>query len=59
VILRAGLDDVEKRKFFTQPGIELQTPGSISPLSAAIPTALSQLLHNIYFIINNVLILIP
>jgi hypothetical protein len=28
---RAGLDDVEKRKFLTLPGLELRSPQSSSP----------------------------
>jgi hypothetical protein len=30
VDLRAGLDNVEKRKFFTIPGLELRTLGRLS-----------------------------
>jgi hypothetical protein len=37
---RAGLDDVEKRKFLTLPGLELRPLGS----PVAVPTTLSQFL---------------
>jgi hypothetical protein len=35
---RTGLDDVEKRKFLTQLGLELRPPQSFSPQPVAIPT---------------------
>jgi hypothetical protein len=41
---RAGLDDVETRKFLTLPGIEPRTPRSSSLYPVAIPTGLSRLL---------------
>jgi hypothetical protein len=42
---RAGLDDVEKRKFLTLHGLELPTPRLSSQQPVTIPTALSQLLQ--------------
>jgi hypothetical protein len=42
---RASLDDVEKRKFLTLPGLGTPTPRSSSPEPVAIPTTLSQLLY--------------
>jgi hypothetical protein len=42
---RAGLDDVEKRKFLTVPGLELRPLGLPTHSAVAIPTALSQLLQ--------------
>jgi hypothetical protein len=40
---RAGLDDLEKRKFLTLPGLQLRPPRSSSPWPVAIPTAPSRL----------------
>jgi hypothetical protein len=40
---RAGLGDVEKRKFLALPGLELRPLGSIT-----IPTTLSRLVMNMY-----------
>jgi hypothetical protein len=40
---RAGLDDVEKRKFSTPPGLEFRLLNHSSPLSVALPTALPRL----------------
>jgi hypothetical protein len=31
---RAGLDDVEKRKFLTLTGLELQTPSVVQPVAS-------------------------
>jgi hypothetical protein len=39
---RARLDDTEKRKFLTPPGLELQPPRTSSQLPVAILTALSR-----------------
>jgi hypothetical protein len=43
VRLRAGLDDVEKRKFLILPGLALPTPRSLSPQPVDVSTALSRL----------------
>jgi hypothetical protein len=40
---RTGLDDVEKRKFLTLPGLGTPTPRSLSPYPVTIPTTLSRL----------------
>jgi hypothetical protein len=45
VDLRAGLDNLEKRKFLTLPGLELRPLGRPARSVVAIPTALSQLLE--------------
>jgi hypothetical protein len=42
--LRASLDSMEKRKFFTLPGLKTPTPQSSSQQPVVIPTALSWLL---------------
>jgi hypothetical protein len=42
--LRAGLEDLEKRKFLTLPGLELRPLGR----PVAIPTELSRLLPTVY-----------
>jgi hypothetical protein len=42
VDLRAGQDDLEKRKFLTLPGLELRPLGH--PAVQSIPTTLSRLL---------------
>jgi hypothetical protein len=43
---RAGLDEVEKRKFLTLPGLELQ-PSVAQPVASRIPAELSRLLTSI------------
>jgi hypothetical protein len=45
---RAGLDNVEKRKFLIPPGFELRTFGCPA-VAVAIPTALSRLLEVVVF----------
>jgi hypothetical protein len=44
VDLGAGLDDLEKRKFLTLPGLELRPLGRPARKLVAIPTTLSRLL---------------
>jgi hypothetical protein len=44
VDLRAGMDDLEKRKFLTLPGVELRSLGRPARRFVAIPTMLSRLL---------------
>jgi hypothetical protein len=39
---RAGVDDVEKRKFLNLPGLELD-PSLVQPVVVGIPTTLSRL----------------
>jgi hypothetical protein len=48
---RAVLDDVEKRKFFILPGLELRPPRLSSPQPVAIPITLSRLLVAVIIII--------
>jgi hypothetical protein len=52
---RAGLDDVEKRKFLSLPGLELQSLGRPARQPLAIPTEQSRLPHFVLyskFVIN-------
>jgi hypothetical protein len=43
---RAGLDDVEKRKFLTLPGLKLRPPRSSSLQPVSILTTLSWILYS-------------
>jgi hypothetical protein len=43
---RAGLDDVEKRKFLTLLGLELRPLASLSPYPVAVATALTRPFEN-------------